>query len=211
MFTGIIEELGTITSLSPLSDGLEMTIRSENLSQKLRPGDSVSIDGACQTVVLVQKHTFSIQAVGETLTKSTLGNFKPGREVNLETSITLETPLGGHIVQGHVQGVGKILKWLKRGENYALEISIPDPLMKYCVVEGSIAIDGISLTIAELHENSIGISIIPFTVKQTTLRNRRIGDTVNIETDIIARYVERFLPHMKNTGVSWEKLRNWGY
>ena len=211
MFTGMIEEVGTIISLSPLSDGLELTTRSENLCQKLRPGDSVSIDGVCQTVVMVQKDTFSVQAVGETLTKSTLGNFIQGRKVNLETSLTLETPLGGHLVQGHVQGVGKILKWLKRGENYILEISIPDPLMKYCVVEGSIAIDGISLTIAKLFENSIEISIIPFTVKHTTLHDRRVGDHVNIETDIIARYVERFLPSMKNAGVSWEKLRNWGY
>jgi len=211
MFTGIIEEVGTITSISPLNDGLELTVRSENLTNKLRPGDSVSIDGACQTVIRVVQDAFTFQAVGETLTKSTLGQFKQGRPVNLETSLTLETPLGGHMVQGHVQGMAKILKWQKRGENYFLEISIPDHLIKYCVVEGSIAIDGISLTIAELFDRSLGISIIPFTVKNTTLRTRRVGEQVNIETDIIARYVERFLQKSKSEGVSWDKLREWGY
>jgi riboflavin synthase len=211
MFTGIIEEVGTVTSISPLNDGLELTVRSENLTNKLRPGDSVSIDGACQTAIRVVQDAFTFHAVGETLTKSTLGQFKQGRLVNLETSITLETPLGGHMVQGHVQGMAKVLKWQKRGENYYLEIKIPNHLIKYCVVEGSVAIDGISLTIADIFDQSIGISIIPFTVKNTTLHTRRVGEQVNIETDIIARYVERFLQKSKSEGVSWDKLRDWGY
>ncbi|UCF63519.1 MAG: riboflavin synthase [bacterium] len=211
MFTGIIEDIGTVTSISPLKDGLEMTVRSEKLTHKLQPGDSISIDGACQTAIRVVQDTFTFQAVGETLTKSTLGQFKPGRRVNLEPSLTLQTPLGGHLLQGHVQGKAKILNWQKRGDNYYLGISIPDQLIKYCVAEGSIAIDGISLTIAELLDQSIGISVIPFTVKKTTLQARQLGDWVNIETDIIARYLEQFLQKSKNEGVSWEKLKDWGY
>lgn len=211
MFTGIIEEIGTVGSVTVMTDGLDIRIQAETLLKKIHNGDSIAIDGACQTITQVGKNSFNIQAVGETLTKSTLGEFKEDRQINLESSLTLNTPLGGHMVQGHVQGTAKIRQWMKRGENYYLEVTIPDPLQKYCIAEGSIAIDGISLTIASLSNQTIGISIIPYTVEHTTLHTKRVGELVNVETDIIARYIERFMLHSKEDGINLEKLRDWGY
>ncbi|MCK5454580.1 MAG: riboflavin synthase [Calditrichia bacterium] len=211
MFTGIIEEIGTVDSIKAKANGFDIRFLAGTILKKIRNGDSVAIDGACQTITQIGKDSFHVQAVGETLTKSTLGGFKKGRRINLESSLTLNTPLGGHLVQGHVQGTAKILQWMRRGDNYYLEIDIPDPLKKYCIAEGSIAIDGISLTIAHLSDRTVGISIIPYTVEHTTLHTKRVGDSVNIETDIIARYIERYMFHSKEDGINLEKLRTWGY
>ena len=211
MFTGIIEEIGTVESITVMTDGLNLRIHARTILKKIRNGDSVAIDGACQTVTQIGKDSFNVQAVAETLAKSTLGGFKKGRQINLESPLTLNSPLGGHLLQGHVQGTAKILQWMKRGENYYLEVAIPDPLLKYCIAEGSIAIDGISLTIADLSDRAVGISIIPYTVEHTTMHSKKVGDTVNVETDIIARYLERYLNYSKEGGINLEKLRNWGY
>jgi riboflavin synthase len=211
MFTGIIEEIGTVYSVKSEADGIELSIHTNNLSKKFREGDSVAIDGVCQTITQIGNDTFQVQAVGETLSKSTLGTFQPGRLINLESSLTLNSPLGGHLVQGHVQGIAKIKQWTKRAENYYLELDIPDQLIKYCIAEGSIAIDGISLTIAQLTGRNVGINVIPYTVEHTTLHKKQVGDSVNIETDIIARYIERYMFHPKENGINQEKLSNWGY
>jgi riboflavin synthase len=211
MFTGIIEEIGIVSNVALMTDGVGIKFQADTILKKIRKGDSVAIDGACQTVTQIGQNFFHIQAVGETLAKTTLGSFKKGREINLESSLTLNTPLGGHLVQGHIQATAKILKWLKRGENYFLEVAIPDPLLKYCIAEGSIAIDGISLTIADQSNRAIGVSIIPYTVENTTLHTKRVGDIVNIETDIVARYIERFMFHSKGDGINLEKLQGWGY
>ncbi len=210
MFTGIIEEIGIVNTVKPLRDGLELSIQAEDILKKLKINDSVSIDGACQTVIDNDLHTFTVQAVGETLEKSTLESFRPGRRVNLESSLTLSTPLGGHLVQGHVNGTAPITTWKKRGENYLLELRLAPHLQKYCISEGSVAVDGISLTIAHLWEQKVGISIIPHTVQHTTLQEKKVGDTVNIETDMIARYVERFL-NRDTDSLSEDKLKKWGY
>ncbi|RQW02442.1 MAG: riboflavin synthase [Calditrichaeota bacterium] len=211
MFTGIIEEIGTISGIRSLTDGLELIISADFIVDKLRVNDSVSIDGACQTVTASGPSTFTVQAVGETLKKTTLGTFKQGRLVNLESSITLNTPLGGHLVQGHVNGTGKIVKWQRLGENYLFEIELAADLLRYCIPEGSIAVDGISLTIAKLYETRIGISIIPHTVNHTTLQYKNTGEAVNIETDLIARYLERFLTHSAKDSLTIENLQKWGY
>jgi riboflavin synthase len=210
LFTGIIEEIGQIKQIKPIAGGLEVQITVADIFSRLKEGDSVAVDGVCQTVTKLDNHLITIQAVGETLTKSTFEEYKAGRRVNLESSLTLEKPLGGHMVQGHAQATAQILQWQPRGENYYLELSLPDNLMKYCIPEGSIAVDGISLTIATISEQTVGISIVPYTVQQTTLKEKSVGQRVNIETDIIARYVEKFTS-CKDEGISSEKLKNWGY
>ncbi len=211
MFTGIIEEIGTVKHITPLKDGIELVVSAGQILEKLRVNDSVSIDGACQTITVIGESSFTVQAVGETMQKTTLGSFRAGRQVNLESSLTLNTPLGGHMVQGHVSETGQIVKWQRRGENYLLEIGLSGDILKYCIPEGSIAVDGISLTIAGLFDTRIGISIIPHTVKTTTLQEKNVGDLVNIETDVIARYVERFLTNSRPASLTEEKMKKWGY
>jgi len=172
MFTGIIEEIGQIKQIKAIAGGLEIQVSAAEILSGLKEGDSLAIDGVCQTVTTLNDHNFTVQAVGETLIKSTFEEYQAGRMVNLESSLTLEKPLGGHMVQGHVQATAQILKWQPRGENYYLELRLPDNLMKYCIPEGSIAVDGISLTIATISEKTVGISIVPYTVQQTTLKKK---------------------------------------
>ncbi len=211
MFTGLVEEIGKIAAVERLRDGLRLTVNARKVLEDLKIDDSVNIDGACQTVVRIDDDSFTVEAVGETLEKTTFAEFTPGRPVNLERSLTLETRLGGHLVQGHVNGTGRITQWFPRGENYFLEVQLPADLMKYCIREGSIAVDGISLTIARLLPDRVGISIIPHTVKNTTLQFRKIGDRVNIEVDLIARYVERLLRQSPRSKLTIETLKKWGY
>jgi len=195
-----------------MTNGIRITISAQKILQDIKIDDSINIDGACQTVVRYNDKTFTVEAVGETLEKTTLKHLKPGSLVNLERSLTLNTRLGGHLVQGHVNGIGKVTRWYPRGENYFLEIELPQDLMRYCVREGSIAVNGISLTIAHLKERHIGINIIPHTVKHTTLFKTKLGDLVNIEVDVIARYVEKFLNSDKGSStLSFDKLKEWGY
>jgi riboflavin synthase len=211
LFTGIIEEIGEITAVRNLTDQIEMKIRADKILENLKVSDSINIDGACQTVVNIANKEFTIQAVGETLTKTTMGNFHRDRKVNLERSLRLDSRLGGHFVQGHINGIGSISKIIKRSDNYYFEITIPENLIKYCAPEGSIAIDGISLTIAQIKKNIVGISVIPYTFNHTTLNLKSTGEMVNIETDILARQMEQLISKKENSDLSMEKLINWGY
>lgn len=211
MFTGIIEEIGVVAQLKKLTDGREITISTHEILSKLRVRDSVSIDGACLTVVRKDSQNITVQAVGETLNKTTLGQYTIGRKVNLESSLTLQSPLGGHLVLGHVNGMAAIRSWEKRGENFYLEITLTEDFLRYCIAEGSIAVDGISLTIARLESAGIGISIIPYTVEHTTLKEKKTGDLVNIETDVIPRYLEKLLPQVNPGSLTIDKLKKWGY
>ncbi|MFZ0389354.1 MAG: riboflavin synthase [Calditrichia bacterium] len=211
MFTGIIEEIGEISSIRKLTDGLRLTLKAGSILEDIKIDDSVNIDGACQTVVEVQENSFSVEAVGETLQKTTFGGFKPGRQVNLERALTLQTRLGGHLVQGHVNQTGTVKQFFPRGENYFLQVEIPQNLKKYVIEEGSIAINGISLTVADLNDSLVGISIIPHTVKNTTLQWIHTGDRVNIEVDLIARYLEKLANPSGASSVTLNKLQDWGY
>jgi riboflavin synthase len=210
LFTGIIEEIGEVSAVKPLSNGMEITISGQQVLTDLKVNDSIAIDGVCQTVTKIQRDTFTCQAVGETIEKSTLGKFNAGRRINLERPLMANSRLGGHLVQGHVSDVAIIKKLTKRGENYFLKLKIPQNLIKYCVQEGSIAVDGISLTIASIADTNIGISIIPHTFKNTTLSKKFVGDAMNIEIDIIARYLERFTNN-SNSELTSENLKNMGY
>lgn len=193
MFTGIIEEIGKIARIEPIQGGKRFRVSCSKILEDIKHGDSICINGVCLTVVSFSDSLFICEAVGATLKKTTFDTIGTNENVNLERSLKLSDRLGGHIVQGHVNDVGIIKKITRLGENYFLEINVEGPLNKYLIEEGSIAIDGISLTIASLNQNVVGISVVPFTWANTNLRFKQNGSTVNIETDILGRYVEKLL------------------
>ena len=219
MFTGIVEEIGTVRRIATIPNGIEMWVSCRHILDDLRVSDSVAVDGVCQTVTRRDSEGFCVQAVGETLEKTTLGTVRAGRRVNLERSLRPDSRMGGHFVQGHVQGVGSVAELVPRGEGYLLVIAPPAELMRYVVREGSIAIDGVSLTVAEVCDDRFGINLIPYSAEATTLARFVAGDRVNIEADIIGRYVERFLSGWSSgktdspqaPSLSLEKLEQWGY
>jgi len=215
MFTGIIEETGKIRKNSLLGKGRKLTISAQRILQDLKIEDSVCISGVCLTVVAVSPTDFTVEAVGATLDKTTLGGLKPGRPVNLERAMQIEARLGGHLVLGHVNGIGKIISIRERNGAFFVELEIPAELEKYVITEGSIAVDGISLTVANQINDRIILSIIPFTWQHTTLGQSRAGDLCNIETDMIAKYVEKLLPmnQQKDAGekITLDWLKKTGY
>ncbi|OGU57785.1 MAG: riboflavin synthase subunit alpha [Ignavibacteria bacterium RBG_13_36_8] len=193
MFTGIIEEIGTISNLQSISGGKRFKIHSTKIIDDISVNDSISVNGICLTVIKVDKGGFWTDAVGETLKKTTLEKWSTNMSLNLERAVRPIERLGGHLVQGHINGIGVITQINKLGENYFFEIEVPVDLVKYIVEEGSIAIEGISLTIAKLSDTIIGISVIPHTWANTNLHTKHIGDKVNIETDVISKYIEKLL------------------
>jgi riboflavin synthase len=214
MFTGIIEEIGKIEKITPIAGGITLNLKAEKILEDIRVNDSVCIDGVCLTVTKSDKNSFWVDAVGATLDKSTFNRIRAGALVNLERSVRLSDRLGGHLVQGHVNGIGTISEIKKLGENYLVKILIPDELEKYLIKEGSIAINGISLTIADLNSNEISISIIPHTWQNTNLKDKKVNEKVNVEIDILAKYVEKLLEKRsgnsdKNITESW--LKELGY
>jgi riboflavin synthase len=198
MFTGIIEELGRITVMEPISGGVRLYVEVQTVREDLKIGDSIAVNGACLTVVRLQEREFAVEAVGETLQKTSIGKLNVGDRINLERSMAANGRFGGHFVQGHVNATAIISQWYPRGENWYLGIEIPRELMRYIVLEGSIAVEGISLTVASLTDNCIGINIIPHTVKVTNLQFKNSGDPVNIEVDMIAKYIENLLNYKEN-------------
>jgi riboflavin synthase len=212
MFTGLIEESGTIENISKFGDGLRFKIKAGKVLEDTKVDDSISINGVCLTVVEKSKNYFTVEAVEETLKKTTLGNLKVGEKINLERSIKLSDRLGGHLVQGHVDGIGKIVGRKKLKSSVILNIEIPSQLAKYMIDRGSIAIDGISLTIVKTENNLMTLSIIPHTLELTTLSWKKEGDTVNIEVDLIAKYVEKLLDgESKENKITIEWLKKRGY
>ena len=193
MFTGLIEEIGSINSITQISGGIQIKIAASKILDDLKIDDSVAINGICLTVTKIENDGFIAEAVGVTLDKTTISKLYKGYVVNLERAVRLSDRLGGHLVQGHVNGIGTIAKVEKLGDNYFLEVSVPDNLTKYLIDEGSIAVDGISLTIASLKNTKVGLSIIPHTWDNTNLAKKTVGDKVNIETDVIAKYIEKLI------------------
>lgn len=195
MFTGLVLEVGTVARLSPGAGKAEIEVSAPKLSPQFVVGDSVAVNGACQTVVAVGKRSFTVEALAETLKKTTLGSLRTGSRVNLEPAVTAATPLGGHLVQGHVNDTARVESVRRDQENIYFTIEVSEAAARYCVAEGSICIDGVSLTVAQLHGCLVTVNIIPHTwdASITVLPDRQAGDLVNIETDIIARYVERFM------------------
>jgi riboflavin synthase len=195
MFTGIIEELGTVESLEDLSsatgDAVRLTVRGPVVTDDAGLGDSISVNGVCLTVATHEGETFTADVMQETLAKSSLGALEPGTRVNLERAVTPATRLGGHIVQGHVDGTGTIVRRAPSDHWELVDISLPPELARYLVPKGSITVDGISLTVVDVDDDSFSVSLIPETLARTTLGSREVGEVVNLEVDVIAKYVER--------------------
>jgi riboflavin synthase len=192
VFTGLIEDVGEVTGAAGRSDRLVLTVRPRRLdAAALALGESVAIDGVCLTVTERGARGFEVLAGAETLERTTLGRLRPGARVNLERSLRVGDRLGGHFVQGHVDGVGKLVARRDRGANLELELRVPVELARYLVEKGSVAIDGISLTVNRVTGPVISVALIPHTAQETTLADRRVGDPVNLEVDMLAKYIEK--------------------
>ena len=193
MFTGLVEELGTIQRRDESSEGCRIVIGAGLVTSDIQNGDSIAVNGVCLTAVDTTPTSFAADVSPETLERTTLGSLKIGSPVNLERAVTPATRLGGHIVQGHVDGRGTFVSAVPEGDFWTVTIGFPPDLARYFVEKGSVAIEGISLTIAKLHDDSFDLAIIPKTWDQTNLRALKPGDAVNLEVDVIAKYVERML------------------
>ncbi len=204
MFTGLIQDTGTIQSITNNREGREFVIRTALIAD-IKIDDSVATNGVCLTATQIQDGTYRCQAIPMTLEKTTLGQLKEGDKVNLELSLRAQDRLGGHMVQGHVNGVGQIIDIKDMGKTWEFRVSFPTDLRKYMISEGSIAIDGISLTIARLSETELTLAIIPHTLEKTTLGSKKIGDSVNVEVDMVAKYIENFLQRGNARAEEWAK------
>ena len=193
MFTGIIEELGRIASLEKLEQGMRLNIACSTVLSDTKDGDSIAVNGVCVTALNVVDGSFSADLSPETLDRSTLGRLDVGSPVNLERAVTPQTRLGGHIVQGHVDARGTFLEAIDEGDFWTVRIGFPPEISRYMVEKGSVAVEGISLTIAHLNDNNFDIAIIPKTWTVTNLSTLKPGDPVNLEVDVIAKYVERMM------------------
>lgn len=193
MFTGIVEDVGTVLSVSGDTAGQTLRIRSVVVTEDLSVGDSISIAGACLTAVSVDDDSFEIEAVSETLEKTNLGRLRSGDGVNLERAMRADGRFDGHIVQGHVDGVGRVLRLEPEGIGSRLAIEVPPSLLRWIVEKGSITVDGVSLTVAHLSGQMVEIALIPHTLEATTLGSLAGGDVVNLEADILGKYVERLM------------------
>jgi riboflavin synthase len=193
MFTGIVEELGTVESLEDQGDAVRLTVRGPVVTDDAGLGDSISVNGVCLTVATREGETFTADVMQETLAKSSLGALQPGGRVNLERAVTPATRLGGHIVQGHVDGTGTVVRRTPSDHWEVVEISLPPELSRYLVPKGSITVDGISLTVVDVDDTSFSVSLIPETLARTTLGSRQEGEVVNLEVDVIAKYVEKMV------------------
>lgn len=193
MFTGLVEEVGQVVRLERRGEGAHLFVRARRVLEGTRLGDSIAVSGPCLTVVALSADSFAVDCMPETLERTTIGDLRPGDEVNLERALSVGDRLGGHLVLGHVDGVGQILSIEGRGIARELRISLPDHLRPYVAGQGSIAVEGISLTVTDVAEADFGLGIIPHTLAQTTLRMVEPGRRVNLEVDVLARYVLRAL------------------
>ncbi len=189
MFTGIVEEVGTAAGVG----AHRLTVRAEMVLDGLKLGDSMSVNGACLTVVALEDSTFSVDVSPETLRRTSLGDLAEGQSLNLERPLAVTDRLGGHIVQGHVDGTGRVTSWTPEGDSMILRVRCPKRLMPYIVEKGFVAVDGISLTVVKKGASSFTLSLIPYTLQNTNLQGKVAGDRVNLEADIVAKYVESML------------------
>ncbi|GAB4458104.1 MAG: riboflavin synthase [Armatimonadaceae bacterium] len=219
MFTGIVEAVGRITGIEHQGEAIRLTVSVGKISEDVHLGDSISVNGVCLTVTEIRPPHISFDAVYETMRRTTLGELRHGDNVNLERSVPVNGRLGGHIVQGHVDGTGRIASIRPMGNSWFVYVDAAPELMRYIVTKGSVAVDGISLTVAESEDRTFALSIIPHTWENTTLREKRAGDTINIECDILGKYVEKLIggylagadQQAERSGVTMELLARSGY
>lgn len=211
MFTGIVEELGSVKALRRDAGAARLTISASAVLEGTVLGDSISVNGVCLTVVDLNKNEFSADVAVETLKVTNLGDVKIGMQVNLERALQLSARIGGHLVSGHVDAVGRIRERRVEGNGWRIFIDAPETVLRYVIKKGSIAIDGISLTVADVDKTGFSIAMIPHTAKLTTLGFKSAGDSVNLESDIIGKYVERLLSGRVEGNVSLELLKQNGF
>ena len=193
MFTGLVEEKGILKEKIPTGDGFQFVIEAKIVMNDLRIGSSVAVNGCCLTVVKIDGNTFAVDTIEETLNKTNLGVLKQGMNVNLERPLAVEARLGGHFVLGHIDTTGKVEDVKELSNSHWLTISFPEKFKQYLIYVGSVAIDGVSMTVAELKDKSFSVGIIPHTWKETIFADKKIGDTVNLEFDVLGKYVERIM------------------
>ena len=205
MFTGLIQEVGIIESIQANAEGKEFVIKAPNLIKDIQIDDSVATNGVCLTATQIKGDSFKVQAIHMTLKKTSIGSLNVGSPVNLELSLRPSDRLGGHMVSGHVNELGVIKDIKKMGQNWEITIGFKPEIRKYMIQEGSVALDGISLTIAELKNTELKVAIIPHTLKNTNLGLKKIGDVINIEVDMVAKYIENFILHDSSKKEEWAK------
>ncbi len=212
MFTGIIEEIGTVESLAHVGGGYQLAVRAEKVVEDVRLGDSISVNGACLTVTRFDSRGFAVGLSPETLRRTNLGEVRPGGRVNLERALRPSDRLGGHYVQGHVDGVGTVVQKRKEGDSLAMRFDVPADISRYVVEKGFIAVDGISLTVTSCGDGWFSVALIAFTQEAVTLPDKKAGDRVNLEVDIIGKYVESFLSRQgMRRGITEEMLVEEGF
>ncbi len=193
MFTGIVEEVGEIVDVVAQEDAARLRVRGPLVTSDARPGDSIAVNGVCLTVVDPADGVFGVDVMGETLRRSSLAGATAGTRVNLERAVAAGARLGGHIVQGHVDGTGTVVERTEHEEWTTVRFRVGNGLTRYVVEKGSIAVDGVSLTVTEVDDESFAVGLIPTTLRETTLGEREVGSTVNLEVDVVAKYVERLM------------------
>ena len=193
MFTGIVEEMGAVTSIEPTLGGTRLTILASTVLSDLKVGDSISVNGTCLTVVMKAEQSFTVEASPQTLSVTTLGRLSGGAPVNLERAMKLNERIGGHLVAGHVDAVGRIGSRRQDGNAIIFVIEAPPDILRYCVHKGSVTVDGISLTINDVTDRAFSVTVIPHTAAVTTLGVKQVDDHVNLEADLIGKFVERLL------------------
>lgn len=194
MFSGIVEEAGTITAVEAMENGRRLWIRAPSVMEGLKDGDSVAVDGTCLTVVAREGERFAVECIGTTLSRTTLGRYEAGKRVNLERALALGDRLGGHLVQGHVDGVGDVVRVERDGDHVLLDVRLPAVVDAVTVLHGSIAIHGVSLTVNAIPEPGVAqVALIPYTWEVTTLRDLQPGDGVNLEGDMLGKFVVEYL------------------
>jgi riboflavin synthase len=215
VFTGIIEHLGTVDSVKLHADGGRLTIHAPTVASHLAIANSIAVNGCCLTVVSLEGERFSADLSSETLEKTSIGEWKPGTRVNLEQPMTAGKEFGGHFVLGHIDSIGRVARLDPEGESWWYGMEVPESFAKYIVAKGSIAIDGISLTVAGWNGRVAETAIIPFTYEHTNIRGKKIGDAVNLEGDILGKYVERYMEARSRTkpanNLSIEQLIQQGF
>jgi riboflavin synthase len=195
VFTGIVRELGVVVEAEEAGGGRALAVRAPATASRTRVGDSIAIDGCCLTATEVADGTIRFQAVPETIARSTLGTLERNEQVNVEPAIRAGEELGGHYVQGHVDAVGRIRSVEAEGQGFRVILAAPEAVLRYCVEKGSVTVDGVSLTVAELVDDGFAVALVPHTLEATTLSALRPGQAVNLEADVLAKYVERLVAH----------------
>lgn len=218
MFTGIVEEMGQVTAIRQTGEVYSLTIDATKTMEDLKIGDSVAVNGICLTVVSMEESGFTVEVVPETVRRTNVSRLALGRRVNLERALSLGKRLGGHLLTGHIDGVGEVKSIQGEGEGKVIRIAAPNRMMRYVIEKGSIAVDGVSLTVMDVEEESFRIALIPHTLQETTLGELQVGDVVNLEFDLIGKYVEKLLWRGEESvlptsrkGMTGECLRQHGF